>query len=255
MGNSYDEAFFASQFGIGDSASIDSGFVLTFGELPYDTVNSAHRQFLSLTTAQWYLCYNQYIIADVEVSSGHIRVDIEGVQLPGYRFQDALRQSDISELFILQPARYDIEIRYGQVTGRFVLKVTDSSLEVHAIEEGIFTLQDTLYWRYRPMSCAYVCGMSYADTTACDMLLDSILSKVPLTRYEYPAAGVRPYPTASQGHYVEWGAQYFTYQSDADFDRAGELLHAYGKSQWAWNSGNGAFLVNYRGKKYYSWSP
>lgn len=246
---------FGSVNGIGDTLAVDSGFILSFGETVYDSVRSAHKQFLRLTTVQWYSCYNQYLIAQVDVSDRKITVEIVGVQFPGFIFADAFRQSDIAKYFIIEPAEYNIELKYKQDTGHFKLLVTDSSLEATALSDGIFSLQDSLYWRFRPNSCAFVCGMYHASTTTCDRLLDTLLKTARLTQYDYPANGVRPFPSGSAGYHVDWGAEYFTYESESDFERVGELLNAYGNSQWPANSGNGAFLLNYRGKRFMSWYP
>jgi hypothetical protein len=150
---------------------------------------------------------------------------------------------------------YDIEIRYRNDTGRFKLSVSDASLKVTKDSGAGFDLLWNLFWRYKPNSCAFVCGMGLQDSSACDNILDSILNTAHLKRFWYPDSGMRPFPTGTQGNYINWGAQYFQYDTESDYDRAGEALHDYGKSHWAWNSGNTAYLLNYRGKEYESWFP
>jgi hypothetical protein len=96
LGDNVDTTF-ARHYGMGDTLAVDSGFLISFGETPFDSVLSAHKQFLTVNTVQLYYVYNQYLIADVTVAAGKISVDITGVQLPGNLFQPALKQSEVTE--------------------------------------------------------------------------------------------------------------------------------------------------------------
>jgi len=62
-----------------------------------------------------------------------------------------------------------------------------------------------------------------------------------------------PYPERIAGHYHDTPARYFRYGSEADFDRAGELLEEFTRTVISGQQGVTIWMVNWRNRAFRSW--
>jgi hypothetical protein len=207
---------------------------------------------LSMRTEKIYPCFNYSIITEVLHLGKEISVVISGVYIPNVCLT-ALGPARYQTFLDLSVGEYLLSFSYRGAVDQYVLKVSDSSIEIACKDSSFTRLQFPLFWRYPPKSFAYLCGTATETKWICDDFLDTLQSNIKLEEFQFPDSGVIPYPTSSMGYYSDMPAKYFLYEKEEDFDDAIELLERYSQEVIVNYKGVGVSLINWRNKNYGSW--
>lgn len=199
--------------------------------------------------------YNQrpyYIISWTSVNGDEIFFDIWGVDGSKAYF-DAFGPASSESFLDIANGKYSLYLSYRDTTDTYSLILTDSFIKVTNDMSQFTDPLFILFWRYPPNSFAYLCGTTTETSWICEDFLDTLLSEVDIEEFQFPDSGTIPYPCSSGGHYYDMPAKYFFYDTDEDFDKAGEISQSYTQRVISQYSGVGISLINWKNKKYYSW--
>jgi len=217
----------------------------------YDSI-SEPSIMLSMATEKIYPCCNWSIISKVTVWSNKISIDLLGIRVPEIGLT-ALGPAKFTSFLDISEGEYLLYFSYRNVIDRYVLTVTDSSIEITEYVSQLTKPKFKLFWRYPPNSFVYLCGTTTETSWICEDFLDTLLSEIDLEEFQFPDFGEIPYPRSSDGHYYDMPAKYFFYKKDEDFDKAGEILESYTQNVISQYSGIGISLISWDNKKYFSW--
>jgi hypothetical protein len=194
-------------------------------------------------------------VAQARRVGGEILVNIEGVHEPDV-FLWALGPAGFGEFLDLEDGRYALEIRYGRARSALWLTVDTASLVLQWQADpgsGLAAPEYSVFWRYPENSFAVICGTMVENAWIFEDFLARLRDAVDLQEIEFPASGELGYPRASQGHHVDHPSRYFVYESQADFEAAGEVLRAYVSEISGQLQGVGIELRNWRNESFKSW--
>ena len=207
---------------------------------------------LSMVTEKIYPCCNWSILSEMAVRNNEIFIDFLGIYVPEGCLT-ALGPAISSSFLEISTGEYSIYFSYRNITDKYFLFVTDSSIKITEDTSQFTKPKFELFWRYPPKSFAYLCGTTTETFWICEDLLDTLLSKINLEEFQFPDSGEIPYPCSSAGHYHDMPAKYFFYEKDEDFDKAGKILKSYTQNVIMQYSGVGISLISWKNKRYLSW--
>jgi len=238
----------------GQELSPIEGNIIFFVHESYQDYNSVGkpRIILGLITEKIYPCFNYEIIQRVKLIGNRISVNLAGIYISDFCLT-ALGPASSSSFLDIPAGEYSLNFSYKNVTDRYSLTVTDSSIKLTKLTAQFTKPKFELYWRYPANSLAYLCGTTTATSWIYEDFLDTLLSKIHLKEFQFPDSGVMPYPRSSQGHYYDAPAKYFYYETEEDFDNAGEILKTYSHNVINQYEGIGISLIGWNNKKFYSW--
>ncbi len=207
---------------------------------------------LSMVTEKTYPCCNWSIRSQVMVQNREILVRVFGIYVPEVcytAFGPAMSQSFLN----ISTGEYSIYFSYRNVTDRYSLTVTDSSIEITEHASHFTRAKSELLWRYPSNSFAYLCGTTTETSWMCQDFLDTLLGEIDLEEFQFPDSGEIPYPCSSAGHHYDTPARYFFYERDEDFDKAGEILRSYTQDVIMPQLGIGISLIGWKNQRHLSW--
>jgi hypothetical protein len=207
---------------------------------------------LSMATEKIYPCFNWSIISEITVWSDKILIDLLDIHVPEICLT-ALGPARSTSFLDISKGEYSLYFSYKDVTDRYVLTVTDSSIKITEDGSQFTKPKFKLFWRYPPNSFVYLCRTTTETSWICEDFLDTLSSKIAIEEFQFPDSGEIPYLHSSDGHYYNIPAKYFSYKNDGDFDKAGVILKSYTQSVIVKYSGVGISLINWKNKKYHSW--
>jgi hypothetical protein len=220
----------------------------------YESYNSVSepKVMLTMSTEKIYGCFNYTIQSRISILGNIILVDVSGIFMPEVCFT-ALGPARSRSVLPISPGQYSLRFSWNGKKDRYALTLTDSSIAIAQQEANFTNPTADLFWRYPQSSFAYLCGALVETSWICDDFLDTLRSEISLEEFRFPEFGVIPYADSSNGHYYNMPAKYFIYNSEEDFDKAGDLLKAYAKRVTKNYSGVGLSLINWKNLQYLSW--
>lgn len=207
---------------------------------------------LSMVTEKTYPCCNWSIRSKVTVQKGAILIRVFGVYVPEV-CATAIGPAAWSSFLDISTGEYSVYFSYRDMTDRYSLTVTDSSLEITEHISRFTKPKSELLWRYSSNSFAYLCGTTTETSWMCEDFLDTLLSEINLEEFQFPDSGEIPYPCSSAGHHYDAPAKYFFYEKDEDFDKAGEILKSYTQDVIIPQLGIGISLIGCKNQRHLSW--
>ena len=207
---------------------------------------------LVMQTEKTYGCVNYQIKTEIFRSGGQLEVKISGIEPPEGYCLTALGPATARQTLDLPEGAYSLNLSYNYAIDRYHLIVREDSLQIVSTVSSFSQPEFGVYWRYPRNSFVYCCGTMTETSWICDDFLSRLLAEVNLDEFTFPDYGEIPYPRSSQGHYYDAPARYFRYQSEEDFDRAGEILKSYAEAVTSNYQGIGLTLTNWKGRYFYS---
>jgi hypothetical protein len=186
-------------------------------------------------------------------SGGQIDLKILGIKPPEGFSLPALGPAATSKVLDLPEGTYALNLYYNYAVDRYHLIINADSLQVVSTVPSFSQLEFTVFWRFPPDSFVYLCGTMTETSWICDDFLSRLLKEVDLEELHFPDYGEIPYPRSSEGHYADAPARYFRYQTEEDFDRAGEILKTHSENVISQYEGVSLWLQNWKNKFYRSW--
>jgi hypothetical protein len=198
-----------------------------------------------------YLGYQ--IKTEMTQAGGQVDLKIMGIKpCEGY-CAAALGPATYTRGLDLPEGSYTLNFYYQYAVDRYHLVVKADSLQVVSTVPSFTQPEFSVFWRYPEKSFAYFCGTMTDTSWICDDFLSRLLQEVNLEKFTFPDYGEIPYPPSGDGNYYNAPARYFRYQSEVDFDRAGEILRNYSEDVISNYEGVSLWLLNWRNKYYMSW--
>jgi hypothetical protein len=207
---------------------------------------------LFMETDKIYPHCNNTIAADVSVDRNTILVTLAGIRIPDV-FLPAFGPATASAPLPHAEGERTLHFLYSGTWDTYICAVNDSFIKIEPLTATFTEADIDLYWRYPENSFAYLCGTTHETAWIYEDFLDTLLSKVDLTEFQFPDSGSICYPCSTQGHYVDMPARYFLYDTATDFEQARAVLEAYTESIISQYSGVGISLLNWRAEIFASW--
>ena len=208
---------------------------------------------LVMKTEQIYGCLNFQIKTDMSRSGGQIDLKILGIKSPEGYCLTALGPATARQVLDLPAGTYALNLYYNYAVDRYHLIINADSLQVVSTVSFFSQPEFTVFWRFPPNSFVYLCGTMTETSWICDDFLARLLGEVDLEEFNFPDYGEIPYPRYSEGYYYNAPGRYYSYETEEDFDRAGEILRAYSKDVVSRHEGVSLWLQNWKNKSYRSW--
>jgi hypothetical protein len=246
--------FFVTHCSVADLLPVEGKILFSVREIhrSYDC-NCAPDITLTMTTEKSYSSLGYQIKIETFVSGGQIDLKILGIKPPEGARLPAFGPARAAKVLGLPEGTYNLNFYYKYAVDRYHLIVKADSLQVISTVPSFSEPEFALFWRYPMNSFVLLCGTTTETSWICDDFLFHLLKEVDLEEFHFPDYGEIPYPRSSEGYYYDAPARYFRYQTEDDFDKAGEVLRLYAESVTANYQGVGISLQNWRARFYYSW--
>ena len=181
---------------------------------------------LTMITEKQYPNYNYEIRHKVTIFGNIISVKLNGIYKPPILLH-AFGPATASSFLELSEGEYSLHFSDGSFVDQYRLTVTGSSIKVTKILARFTIPTLELYLRYPANSMAYLCGTNGPFSWIHQDFLDTLLSKIHLTEFQFPDSGIWPYPSLGVGSHYYTPTKFFYYETEEDFDKAGEILKTY----------------------------
>jgi hypothetical protein len=208
---------------------------------------------LTMKTEKDYSCLDYQIKTEISRAGGQIDLKILGIKPPEGILMPAFGAATASRVLDLPEGTYALNLYYNYAVDRYHLIINADSLQVVSTVLSFSQPEFNVFWRYPANSFAYLCGTTTETSWICDDFLSRLLKEVDLEELFFPDYGEIPYPRSSEGNHYNAPGRYFRYQTEDDFDRAGEVLKSYAESVTSNCQGVGLSLTNWKGRFFYSW--
>jgi hypothetical protein len=219
----------------------------------YADENTEPVMTLLMETEKVYECCNYGIENTVSMAGDGVHVDLQGIVVPGICLT-ACGPAFSRQPLVLADGSYALRFSRGFFSSNCSLDVTPEKIEIRAGAFDFVVPKTTVFWRYPKNSFAYLCGTTTDTAWIYDDFLAQLRAAVPLQEITFPDYGETGYPRAPQGFWNNGPAKYFVYESESDFDSAGDLLSTYAQQVISQHSGVGIWLLNWKNRSYRSWS-
>ena len=244
----------ATHCSISDLLPVEGKILFSVMEIhrSYDC-NCAPDITLTMKTEKAYSCLGYQIKTEISHTGGQIDLKILGLKPPEGIRLPALGPATAGKMLDFPEGTYALNLCYNYAVDRYHLIIKGDSLQVISTIPSFTQPEFTVFWRFPPNSFAYLCGTMAETSWICDDFLSRLLKEVDLEELHFPEYGEIPYPRSSEGHYADAPARYFRYQTEENFDKAGEILKSYAESVTSNYQGVGLSLTNWKGRFFYSW--
>ena len=225
--------------------SVSEGFQNDYSE-------GTPRILLTMRTEKIYGCCNNRIVSEITRSGGYITVHLKGILFPEIGLT-ALGPAGSRDFLDLPEGVYSLNFLQWSSPDKYALTVRKDAIE---IVPGLttYTVPDySVFWRYPRNSFVFLCGTMVETAWMAEDFLSRLQKIIRLEEFHFPDYGELPYPRSSEGYYNNMPARYFLYQTEDDFDKAGEVLRSYAQSIMANYEGVGISLTDWKGRFFYSW--
>ena len=108
-------------------------------------------------------------------------------------------------------------------------------------------------FRYPQNSFAYVSGTNTDDTEIYDRFLEVLRENPNFTEFEFEGEGRIPYPTISDGHWVNHASKYFLYTDYEEFQNLKLILENFSRENIEENSGASISIYGWNNISFHSW--
>jgi len=125
----------------------------------YKNIESVHEPEikLSMVTEEWFPCCDWTILSYLAVGKNRISVDLIGIYEPRYCSMTFGPATSFSFLNISN-GEYPLYFTYRNVTDKYKLTVTDSTIQIIKVFSQFTQPEFTLFWRCPSNSFVYLCG-------------------------------------------------------------------------------------------------
>ncbi len=209
--------------------------------------------FMNMETEVDFNCSNYLIVTQNSFQNSLVGINFVTIDLPGGVCLTSIGPATTRIPFNVSPGAYSVSVFFEDVEDKYNLVVTDSSLIAESVETYFTKLDFNKYWRRPVNSFVYLCGTTSRTDWIYDDFIDTLKSKVEITKFFFPQDGVKPYAISTSGHEINHPARYFKYDNDADFDSMGLILEIYSTEVIGNLNGIGLSLRNWKNQFYYSW--
>ena len=208
---------------------------------------------LVLTTEQIYGCCNFSIIANQSSSPNNIVLEIDSIFKPSICLTALGPASYRESINLEENGSTVLSINNGSFINRFKIIVSDSLLYIDPIDTSYVKSTESYIWRFKNNSFVYSCGTTEETSWIYEAFKDSILSLTDVKQFFYPDYGRIPYQRSPSGYWVNHPCLFFTYNSEASWDKLKDMLVNYSINTLSQQMGVGVYIQNNKGEREWSW--
>lgn len=189
-----------------------------------------------------------------------------------YNFQDSVLQVNYINVFIFDvsihgsdPAtsetnlhflenELNLYLNFEEYSDLYRITLTDTTISIFAESTSFSSPITNLYWRYKENS--FVClfkrrGRVWSHHY--EAFINAVEDEIELVEFSYPDSGRIPYWQVEEwGEYPLTPPRFYTYESDEDFARIGEILESYTLAHIPWEANVHIKLINWKNEWHYS---
>lgn len=217
----------------------------------YETV-SIPQVFIEMQTEKIYGCFNYGIAADYKIVDKTIEVNILGIDKPGVCLT-ALGPANARIKLGTLSGNYEIMFHGNGFANNYNLVISDSMIILDGKETAHTKPLIHSIYRYPKNSFAYLCGASISNTSICSDFIDTLMSVIDITEFNFSDIAEIPYPVSSQGHQYDASARYFYYENKDEFDMIKDVMKNYKYTYSFEDGGISLTIISWMNKKVRSW--
>lgn len=233
-----------------DPAPVEGGLVLHVREIHDFTFSRVGTPDIALfiESEREYNCANYRLDSELDVKGQEISLSIRGIRTPEICLA-ALGPAQFKTFLPGAEGEYSLRISHGGRTDRYTLSITREAITLQREHASFTRTAYGRFWRYPPLSFAYICDSAGAHREACDRFRGVLREQLAIEPFSFPAGGEIPYPQSESGWGREWRAEYYRYPREEEYLRAGELLRSF----IAENPGVMLSVMNWQNLSFRSW--
>lgn len=141
----------------------------------------------------------------------------------------------------------------GSVIDQYEVLISTEKVKVKSIENQFSNILYENTFRIPENSFAYRCGTHIDNAYIYEDFLSIIEQNPNFTAFAFEGEGRIPYPTSTQGNYVNHPSVFFKYTNEEDFLALGDVLNTYSIENIEPNSGVSISLIGWNNVRFFSW--
>lgn len=205
---------------------------------------------LKLITEEIYPCINYNIITDQSIEKNELRIRMKEISNPGI----CLTAIGPATAYIDLPENItEISFINGPTTDKYSITITREKISIDPIESNFTNLLFEETFRYPENSFAYVGGTNNDNTEIYQAFLEVLLENPNFTQFTFEGEGRIPYPTVSDGHWVDRPSKYFKYTDYEEFENLELILKDFSNETIEEDSGVSLSIYGWDNISYHSW--
>ena len=217
----------------------------------YDNSNTSENPGLKLKliTEEIFPCINYSLITSQSIVKNELRIRMEKISSP-----------DIC-LTALGPATSFIDLAEninqltfinGQNIDKYSISINEEKISINRIERNFTNILFEKTFRYPKNTFAYVGGTNTNNTEIYQAFLEILIENPSFTQFNFEGEGKIPYPTSSDGHWVNQPSKYFRYTDYEEFENLKSILEKYSDENIEENSGVSLAIYGWDNISYHS---
>lgn len=213
--------------------------------------------FLVMRTKKIMGCMNYKIIYELKekvVEPFVYEILLKGVSLPGEICLTAIGPATAYIPFDDMPSNLELDFREGEFRDRAKIEVRTESVKVTPVVMSFTETDYLIYHRKLENSFYFSCGTLNSMKNLCQDFHELMISELSITEFTYPDGGYIPYPQSSSGKQYDHPSYYYTYTTEDEFKKAGDLLEQFTKEKIGDTLGNSLSIINWKDFGYQSWN-
>lgn len=205
---------------------------------------------LKLITRDKFPCHNYSLITTQSIEDNELIIRFEKISVPTI----CLTAIGPAISYIDLPEKINKVIFInGNIIDKYSIKIDKEKVSINIIENNFTSLLFNQTFRYPQNSFAYVSGTNTDDTEIYDRFLEVLRENPNFTEFEFEGEGRIPYPTISDGHWVNHASKYFLYTDYEEFQNLKLILENFSRENIEENSGASISIYGWNNISFHSW--
>jgi len=205
---------------------------------------------LKLITREEFPCYNYSLITTQSIEDNELIIRLEKISVPTI----CLTAIGPATSYIDLPEKINkITFINGNTIDQYSITINQEKISINIIDNNFTHLLFNQTFRYPHNSFAYVSGTNTDNTEIYEQFLEVLKENPNLTEFDFEREGRIPYPTTSDGHWVNHPSKYFQYTDYKEFENLKSILKNFSRENIEENSGVSISIYGWDNISYHSW--
>ncbi|WP_296311296.1 hypothetical protein [Winogradskyella sp. UBA3174] len=205
---------------------------------------------LKLITRKEFPCDNYSIITTQSIEGNELIIRFEEISVP----TTCLTAIGPAISYIDLPEKInEITFINGNTIDKYSISINEEKILINIIDNNFTHLLFNQTFRYPHNSFAYVSGTNTDNTEIYDQFLEVLKENPNFTEFDFEGEGRIPYPTSSDGHWVNQPSKYFKYTDYEEFENLKSILENFSRENIEENSGVSISIYGWDNISYHSW--
>ncbi|WP_298248430.1 hypothetical protein [uncultured Christiangramia sp.] len=205
---------------------------------------------LKLITEEIFPCINYSLITSQSIEKNELIIRMEKISSP----RICLTAIGPATSYIDLPENIkELTFINGQTIDKYSISINQEIISINRIESNFTKLLFDNTFRFPENSFAYVGGTNTDNTEIYQAFLEVLLENPNFTQFNFEGQGRIPYPTYSDGHWVDQPSKYFKYTDYEEFENLESILKNFSNENIEENSGISLSIYGWDNISYHSW--